>query len=348
MAELEIGIIGATGFSGVELYRLLCSHPEKPAVTLFSSSRDGQDITEEYPHLKGISTNSTLKKLSLEHIKRMDVVFSCAPSGVSRELLPPLLEAGIRVIDLAGDYRLKDSALYEKWYKKPAPPERWLHEAVYGLSEYNRESIKQAQLIANPGCYPTAVQLALLPLLKNNLIDPLSLITDAKSGLSGAGASLSKSSHYANANESLSIYKMNAHQHIPEMEQSFAQIGKSEVIMTFSTHLVPMTRGILATMYADLLPGVTTEIIYETLQQHYENEHFIRVHQENTPLSTNQVSGSNYCDISYSLDERTGRLTVYSVIDNLLKGAAGQALHNMNIMMGFNETSGLPLIPQFP
>ncbi|OYD56219.1 N-acetyl-gamma-glutamyl-phosphate reductase, partial [Fictibacillus aquaticus] len=335
---MEIGIIGATGYSGVELYRLLCGHPEKPAVTLFSSSKEGQYITDEYPQLTEITNKGMLHKLSADHIKKMDIVFSCAPSGVSTEILPPLLDAGIRVIDLAGDYRLKDSVLYEKWYKKPAPPERWLHEAVYGLSEWNKEKIQSAQLIANPGCYPTAVSLALLPLLKHNLIDPLTIIADAKSGLSGAGASLAKSAHYAQANENTVIYKMNQHQHIPEMEKNFASIGKTDVTMTFSTHLVPMTRGIMATIYSELEPGKSPQNVLRALQECYEKEHFVRVHPENTMLGTKQVYGSNYCDISFSFDERTGRLTLYSVIDNLLKGAAGQALHNMNIMMDLDET----------
>lgn len=230
--------------------------------------------------------------------------------------------------------------------KNPAPKEA-VEKSVYGLTEWNEEAISQAELIANPGCYPTAVLLSLLPLLKESLIDPSFLIIDAKSGISGAGNKPSQSTHYSEANESFSIYKINEHQHIPEIEQAISMFANVEANITFNTHLVPMTRGILATSYAQVTSGVTQQQLVDCLASTYVNNPFVRVIQDATSIGTNRVKGSNYCDIYVKLDERTNRATIISVIDNLVKGAAGQAIQNMNVQFGLPQQTGLQLVPYF-
>jgi len=248
---------------------------------------------------------------------------------------------------LSGDFRLKDLAIYEEWYKKEPAPAAAVAESVYGLTEWNKEAIANAQLIANPGCYPTAVLLSLLPLLKEKLIDPSQLIIDAKSGVSGAGNQPNQMTHFSETNENTAIYKLNQHQHIPEIEQAFSLFAHEAPPITFSTHLVPMTRGILSTSYAAVADGVTEQDLVNCLEEAYTGKPFVRIIREANKFGTNQVYGSNYCDIHVKVDPRTNRATIVSVIDNLVKGAAGQAIQNMNVQFGLDEAAGLTHVPAF-
>ena len=341
---MKVGIIGATGYGGIELIRFLHQHPHVTQIQLFTSSDEGTIFSDRYGHLKTI-IDTPLEKIDQQSIAELDVVFTSTPSGVTTNLLPTLLNEHTKFIDLSGDFRLKDPAVFATWYKKQAADQQYLDQAVYGLSEWNEEAIRATNFIANPGCYPTAVLLSLLPLIKERLIDPSTLIIDAKSGISGAGNKPSQGTHYSETNESFSIYKMNAHQHIPEIEQAISMYAGVETTITFNTHLVPMTRGILATSYASLAPGVTEQQLIETLKSCYEDKPFVRIIEKTASLATNQVKGSNFCDITVSVDERTGRATIVSVIDNLVKGAAGQAIQNMNIQLGFEQTAGLHVVP---
>lgn len=346
VTRMKVGIIGATGYGGIELIRFLHQHPHVKQIQLFTSSEEGAIFSERYGHLKTI-VDTPLQKIDQQVIQELDVVFTSTPSGVTTNLLPALLSGNgkTKFIDLSGDFRLKDRASFEKWYKKTPAEQMYLNEAVYGLSEWNEEAIRNSNFIANPGCYPTAVLLSLLPLLKEQLIDPSTLIIDAKSGISGAGNKPSQSTHYSEANESFSIYKMNEHQHIPEIEQAISMYANIEATITFNTHLVPMTRGILATSYAKVADNVTEKQLIDCLKAAYENKPFVRVIENSNGLGTNRVKGSNFCDMTVKLDERTGRATIVSVIDNLVKGAAGQAIQNMNIQMNFEQTAGLHVVP---
>ncbi|CAM5202551.1 N-acetyl-gamma-glutamyl-phosphate reductase OS=Ureibacillus acetophenoni OX=614649 GN=argC PE=3 SV=1 [Ureibacillus acetophenoni] len=343
---MKVGIIGATGYGGLELIRLLHTHPEVEKIELFTSSDEGTIFSSRFGHLFTIHDNS-LKKIDQETLAEFDVVFTSTPTGVTSTLLPPLVGSGPKLIDLSGDYRLKQPDLYKQWYKKDPAPFDLLQESVYGLTEWNEKQIKEARIIANPGCYPTAVLLSILPFIKENLIDPNLLIIDAKSGISGAGNKPSQSTHFSETNENFSIYKVNEHQHIPEIEQAIQQFTGIDTNITFNTHLVPMTRGILSTTYTPVASGVTTDQLYECLVETYKNDSFVRVINGASSFGTSRVKGSNYCDITVKLDERTNRVTIVSVIDNLVKGAAGQAIQNMNVQFGLPQSYGLDVVPLF-
>jgi N-acetyl-gamma-glutamyl-phosphate reductase len=345
---LNVGVVGATGYSGVELYRLLANHPEVEMCNVYSSSLDKVAYTKIFPHLQEIS-GEQINAINAEEMKKeLDVVFLATPSGISKELVPELTGSKAKVIDLSGDLRLKTPGEYEKWYGKNPASAALLDNAVYGLSEWNQQAIKKADVVANPGCYPTASLLGLAPLVNSEEIKSQSVIIDAKSGLSGAGKKASLTSSFAESQENFRIYKVHQHQHIPEIEQQLQWwSGKKEKI-TFSTHLVPMTRGIMATMYVELLKDWNTESLQDYYQSIYESSPFVRVRKKGSFPSTRDVYGSNYCDIAVELDERTNRVTIVSVIDNLLKGAAGQAVQNMNLMFGLEETTGLTQFPIYP
>lgn len=343
---MKVGIIGATGYGGLELIRFLHNHSEVGNIELFTSSSEGEIFSSRFGHLLTIH-DKPLKKIDVDTLSTFDVVFTSTPSGVTSELLPPLVGIGPKLIDLSGDYRLKDTQSYEKWYKKKSAPTEVVEQSVYGLTEWNEENIKNANLIANPGCYPTAVLLSILPLLKNKLIDPNFLVIDAKSGVSGAGNKPSQSTHFSETNENLSIYKINEHQHIPEVEQAIEMFTGTKTTISFNTHLVPMTRGILATTYAPVLTGVTQQQLIDCLQETYKNHPFVRVLTDASWIGTNRVKGSNFCDIHVKLDERTNRATIVGVIDNLVKGAAGQAIQNMNVQMNLPQSTGLNVVPLF-
>lgn len=340
-------IVGATGYGGVELIRLLLNHPYFEVNGLITSSKSGKQIKQIYPHLKHVT--KPLEQLELDVLcDKGDVIFFATPPGVSSEWAPQLVEQGKIVIDLAGDFRLHSSQLYQEWYQRPAAPQQWLDQAVYGLSEWYQTKIATAQLIANPGCYPTATLLALIPLLRAGWLSPHSLIIDAKSGVTGAGRSSKQSMIYSELNDNLLPYKVDGHQHIPEIEQYATQFAEQKVKVNFIPHLVPMNRGILVTIYADQLPSdVNEKKLAELYHETYQKAPFVRVMESGWP-QTKHVQGSNFCDIGFHLDQRTGRFILLAAIDNLVKGAAGQAVQNANIRMGYPEQTGLTALPIFP
>lgn len=344
---LRAGIVGATGYSGVELIRLLNNHPEVNVHRLYSSSSEGE-LAQFFPHLKNI-TLPNLEAIDAEQLAQdNDVIFLATPAGVSSQLTPELLKHSVKVTDLSGDFRLRSREEYKKWYKKETATDDLLAQAVYGLHEWNQEAIASAKVIANPGCYPTATLLGLLPLVKSGWIDSNSLIIDAKSGVSGAGRGVSLGVHFSEINENLSAYKIGSHQHTPEIEQEIAHQSGVHVKVSFTPHLIPMTRGILVTAYANLMTSITSEELQGLYEATYADKPFVRVRKFGSCPRTKEVYGSNFCDIGLHLDERTGRVVVVSVIDNVVKGAAGQAVQNMNTMLGLEETAGLQLTPVFP
>lgn len=343
-----VAIVGSTGYGGVELMRLLESHPLVEVTSVISSSSAGTSITEGYPHLMGIR-EELLDGVDAQAIKaKADVVFLATPAGVASKLAPEYLEAGLKVIDLSGDFRLKSPELYEEWYKKPAADEVYLQKAVFGLAEIYGENVRGADFISNPGCYPTATLLGLVPAIKAGFIDPASIIIDAKSGVSGAGRGASLGTHYSELNENFKAYKVNQHQHVPEIEMVLSDAAGTPIVTTFTTHLVPMTRGIMSTMYANVKDNRSLGDFIELYKEYYEGRRFVRIRPEGQWPGTKEVWGSNYCDIGFAVDARTNRVTIISVIDNLVKGAAGQAIQNLNLMMGWDETSGLQFVPAYP
>lgn len=346
--KLKVAIVGSTGYGGVELIRFFQNHPQVEITSVISSSSSGESIADGFPHLTDVIQRPLDGVDPAEIASRADLVFTATPSGVSAKLVPSLLEAGLKVIDLSGDFRLKDGTVYEEWYKHPAPSASLLEQAVYGMAEVYGDKVKDKNFISNPGCYPTATLLGLIPAVEAGWIDPSSIIIDAKSGVSGAGRGTSLTNHYAEMNENFKAYKLNKHQHIPEIEQELGNITGSPVTVTFTTQLVPMTRGIMSTMYANLTGEYSDREIVDLYRKYYENRPFVRVREPGIWPSTKEVYGSNYCDIGFAADPRTGRLTIISVIDNLVKGASGQAIQNMNLMMGWEENLGLNMTPVYP
>lgn len=346
--KIRAAIIGSTGYGGVELIRLLLAHPQVEITSVVSSSSAGASFAEGYPHLYQIVTDQ-LDAVDVDLIKeKADVVFLATPHGVSAATAPKFLDAGLKVIDLSGDFRLKSGDVYKQWYKYEPADSSYVERAVYGLAEVFGEEVHGVDFISNPGCYPTATLLGLIPMLANGWADHKTIIVDAKSGVSGAGRGASLGFHYPEINENFLAYKVNRHQHTPEVEQVLSRVSGEEVTVTFTTHLVPMTRGILCTMYMNLKELHTEQEIWEAYRSYYEGRRFVRVRPLGKYPATKEVYGSNYCDIGLSLDERTGRLTVISVIDNLVKGAAGQAVQNLNLMMGWDEGAGLAFSPVYP
>jgi N-acetyl-gamma-glutamyl-phosphate reductase len=348
MDELKAAIIGGTGYGSIELVRLINKHPYLEIGSVVSNSQSGSNFSGIYPHLSEI-VEQPLEKFDVDRLsEKNEIVFLATPSGVSSKLVPQLYDKGINCIDLSGDFRLRSAEDYETWYKHSPAEERYLNQATYGLSEIYPDQIKNAKLIANPGCYPTASTLGLLPILTSKLADEKSIVIDAKSGVSGAGRGLSLTAHYSEINENLKAYKLGAHQHIPEIEQVLSDESGYPITLTFTTHLVPMTRGIMCTMYVNLKEKILTKKVIDLYKQFYQESHFIRVRPIGNIPSTKEVLGSNYCDIGLHVDERTNRLTIISVIDNLVKGAAGQAIQNVNLMNGWDERTGLIDIPMYP
>ncbi|GGF91321.1 N-acetyl-gamma-glutamyl-phosphate reductase [Paenibacillus abyssi] len=346
--KLNVAIVGSTGYGGVELIRLLTAHPQVEVTSVISSSSAGTPIAEGYPHLTEIRTD-LLDGIEAAAIRaKADVVFLATPAGIAAKLAPELLAEGLKVIDISGDFRLKSPSLYEEWYKKSPAEEAYLAQAVYGLAEVFGEEVRGVDLISNPGCYPTATLLGLVPAVKEGWIDPATIIIDAKSGVSGAGRGASLGTHYSEINENFKAYKVNKHQHIPEIEQVLTRVAGKPVVTTFTTHLVPMTRGIMSTMYATIQGEHTDQDFIDLYRRYYEGRKFVRVRQAGQWPATKEVWGSNYCDIGFAVDSRTGRLTIVSVIDNLVKGAAGQAIQNLNLMMGWDEGLGLNFVPAYP
>ncbi|GAB7055683.1 MULTISPECIES: N-acetyl-gamma-glutamyl-phosphate reductase [unclassified Paenibacillus] len=346
--KLRAAIVGSTGYGGVELIRLLLAHPHVAITSVISSSNAGASIADGYPHLNQILTDK-LDAVDVDLIReKADVVFLATPHGVSTELSPKLIDAGLKVIDISGDFRLKSGRDYEAWYKHKAADPAYIAKAVYGLAEVFADEIRGAEFISNPGCYPTATLLGLAPIAASGWMDPKSVIADAKSGVSGAGRGLSLTVHYSEINENFLAYKVNKHQHTPEIEQTLSRLAGEEIVMTFTTHLVPMTRGILSTIYVNLKERRSEDEIFDLYRKYYEGRRFVRIRDKGKYPATKEVWGSNYCDIGLSLDPRTGRLTIISVIDNVVKGAAGQAVQNLNLMMGWDEATGLAFTPVYP
>ncbi|KAA9027537.1 N-acetyl-gamma-glutamyl-phosphate reductase [Niallia endozanthoxylica] len=344
---MKVAVIGTTGYGGIELLRILHSHPVFQIQSIHSTKGE-VPIWKEYPHLFNIN-DQVLEVINPEEIaEKSDLVFLATPSGVSGQLAAQFAEFNIKLVDLSGDLRLKNTDEYTQWYKHEAAPKEIIDKAVYGLTEWRREQVAGAQWISNPGCYSTASLLGLGPIVKEKLIDPSSIIIDAKSGTSGAGRKPTRTTMHAEMSENFKIYKVNEHQHIPEIEQQLLEWNEEIKPITFSTHLLPISRGIMATIYVQVQKGVTLSEIYKIYEEHYQNDSFVRVRPEGHYPAVKEVCGSNFCDIGLHLDERTGRLTIVSVIDNLMKGAAGQAVQNANIMTGLDETTGLTFIPMYP
>lgn len=346
--EMKAAIIGGTGYGSIELVRLLNKHPYMEVGSVVSNSQAGISFSDVYPHLSNIIVQP-LETFNADRLsEENDIVFFATPSGVSSKLVPKMIEKGKKCIDLSGDFRLRNAEEYESWYKHSPADGKYLKQAIYGLSEIYSEEIKTASLLANPGCYPTATTLGLIPIVKKGFVDEKSIIIDAKSGVTGAGRGLTLTSHYAEINDNVRAYKLGAHQHIPEIEQVLQDETGKEIAITFSTHLVPMSRGIMCSMYMNLKDYISTEDVIEIYNQFYEKHPFVRVRPVGNVPTTKEVLGSNYCDIGLHVDPRTNRLTVISVIDNLVKGAAGQAIQNANIMNGWDERTGLTDIPLYP
>lgn len=345
---MKATIVGATGYGGLELIRILNNHPYINIHSVVSNSYAGKAVKDVYPHLSGVNL-PVLAAMNMENLEDgADIVFFATPSGVSKEYIPQLIEKGIKCIDLSGDFRLTSPAVYEQWYLQPSASQESLNKAVYGLSEMNEKVIEGAELIANPGCFPTASLLAMIPIVKTGWIDENSIIIDGKTGVSGAGRGVTLGTHFSETNENVKAYKLGKHQHIPEMEQVLSDIVSKPIQLTFSSHLVPMTRGILCTIYMKLTESVTMEMIVSLYKDFYRDRPFVRIRTDGSYPSTKEVYGSNYCDIGFALDVRTNQLIIISVIDNVMKGAAGQAVQNVNIMMGWTETTGLELSPLYP
>ncbi len=340
---IKIGIIGGTGYTGVELLRLLAAHPEADLRVITSRGEAGKKVTELFPSLRG-HVDLVYTKPDPKTLAGCDVVFSATPNGVAMTHARELLKAGVKFIDLAADFRLQDPAAWEKWYGMPHACPELLAEAVYGLPEVNREKIKKARLVANPGCYPTAVQLGFLPLLENDLVDTQHLIADAKSGVSGAGRKAEVSTLFSEAADSMKAYGVAGHRHWPEIRQGLDAVKAKPVGLTFVPHLTPMIRGIHATLYARLTkPGVDLQAVFE---KRYANEPFVDVMPAGSHPETRSVRASNVCRIAVHRPPNNSNgsgdtVVVLSVIDNLVKGAAGQAVQNMNIMFGLDESCGL-------
>lgn len=343
---MKVSIIGATGYTGAELLRLLHQHPEAELLHLTSESSTGQTIDSLYPHLRTIASGSLISLNDIDAIAESDAVFIALPHGHAMELGKKLAGTKVKIIDLGADYRFKDESVYEAWYKLPHT-----HSgagAVYGLPEWYRSDIRTAQIIGNPGCYTTASILALAPLMAAGLIEPDSIIIDAKSGVSGAGRSLKIDSHFAEMYENLKAYNIAGHRHTPEIEQALGDIGQTPVTLTFTPHLIPMTRGILSTCYAKLKQPCSLEALTDVFTAKYQDEPFVRLLGAGAYPATKATRGSNFCDLGWHIDSRSGRVIVVSAIDNLVKGAAGQAVQNLNILFGLPETMGLNQAPMYP
>jgi N-acetyl-gamma-glutamyl-phosphate reductase len=345
---MKTSIIGATGYGGVELIRLLAHHPHLEIASLHAFSQTGEPIAFQYPHLQTI-TNMNLDEIDVDAISaKSELVFLATPPGVSKDLTPKLMQKGVKVIDLSGDFRIKNRDAYEQWYKRPAVQTEELSSAVYGLSEWNKEEIAKAKIIANPGCYATAALLAAAPLMKEKIIEESSLIIDAKSGVSGAGKSPASITHFPEMHDNMKIYKVHEHQHVPEIEQMLLEWNEEAKPITFSTHLIPITRGIMVTMYAQVKRELTSKQLQQLYKESYVKAPFVRIRNLGNYPNPKEVCGSNYCDIGVAYDQRTGRVTIVSVIDNLMKGAAGQAVQNANLLLGADEKTGLELVPMYP
>jgi N-acetyl-gamma-glutamyl-phosphate reductase len=337
---LRVAIAGASGYTGFELIRILSHHPQVELTTITSRMQAGQRLDKIYPAFRGHCALMFADTDPEILAANADLVFTALPHQAAMDIVPELLNQGVKVIDLSADYRLKDPQVYAAWYQPHKTPEL-LSEAVYGLPEFHRDQIRTARLVANPGCYPTSVILAAAPLLEKALIEHKTLIADSKSGVTGAGRGVSLTVHFCEVSDSFKAYKVAEHRHTPEMEQELSGFAGETVCLTFTPHLIPMSRGILSTVYATLRDEVTVDHIDEAFASFYQDAPFVRLCGRGELPTTLQVRGSNYCDLGWRVDERTRRIIIVSVIDNLTRGASGQAVCNMNLMSGMPEELGL-------
>lgn len=345
---IHVGIIGASGYTGAELGRILCNHPEVRISVATSRQYDGKKLSDIFPSLRD-KADIVCENLAVEALcDRADLFFAAVPHKTAMNLVPNLLKAGKKVVDLSADFRIRDVAVYEEWYQ-PHSSSEFLGEAVYGLPELYRDKIKGARLVANPGCYPTSIILGLAPLLSAGAVDPSSIIADSKSGTSGAGRAAQTGTLFCEVHDGFKPYKVGrSHRHTPEIEQELSALAGEKLQVSFTPHLLPISRGILSTVYCSLAPGFDRQKIDDLYRQQYKDEYFVRLLDEDVFPATQQVRGSNFCDISYKIDRTTNRIIVMSAIDNVVKGASGQAVQNMNMMCGFKENTGLEMAPFFP
>ena len=345
---IKAGIIGATGYAGAELVRLLTGHREAEIKWYGSRSYIDKRYAQVYQNMFQIVEDKCLDDNMEELSREVDVIFTATPQGLCASLVNEGILSRTKIVDLSADFRIKDVKVYEQWYGIHHPTPQYIGEAVYGLCEINREAVKKARLIANPGCYPTCTTLSIYPLLKEGLIDPNTIIVDAKSGTSGAGRGAKVDNLFCEVNESIKAYGVATHRHTPEIEEQLSLSAGEPVLMNFTPHLVPMNRGILITAYASLKKETSYEEVKAAYDKYYACERFVRVLDRDVCPQTKWVEGSNYVDVGFKIDERTGRIIIMGAMDNLVKGAAGQAVQNMNLMFGLKESEGLELVPMFP
>lgn len=340
---IKAGIIGATGYAGLEIARILLGHPDASVEAISSVSFTGQELSDVYPSMSGLLDAKLTDDKTV--IDACDVVFASLPHGLSEEIASSCLGKGKLFIDMGADFRLYDEADYTEWYGGGYSDKKLHENAVYGLSELFREEIRTARLIANPGCYPTSVALGLAPLLKNRMVDVKSIIIDAKSGVTGAGRNPTQGTHFPDCNEAFAPYKVAEHRHTPEIEQTLSRLSGKPVPVTFVPHLLPVNRGILSTIYVNPDNSAPVDRLQELYREFYVNDKFVRILPKGQISNIRNVKYSNYCDISLHYDGRCGRIIIVAAIDNMVKGAAGQAVQNMNIACGLREDSGLEMVP---
>lgn len=345
---IKVGIIGATGYAGAELVRLLLSHREAKIQWFGSRSYVDQRYADVYGNMfelvDDVCQDDNMEALADE----VDVIFTATPQGYCAGLLDEGILKRAKVVDLSADFRIKDVGIYEQWYSMEHKSPQFIEEAVYGLCEINRAQVKRARLVANPGCYPTCSTLAIYPLLKEGLIDPATIIVDAKSGTSGAGRGAKVDNLFCEVNENIKAYGVTSHRHTPEIEEQLGYAADQKVMISFTPHLVPMNRGILVTAYGSLTKAVGYEEVKQIYDHYYQKERFVRVLEKDVCPQTRWVEGSNYVDVNFKIDPRTNRIIMMGAIDNVVKGAAGQAMQNMNLMFGCDEAEGLHHVPLFP
>jgi len=344
---IKVSVIGVTGYAGIELLRLLRSHPHIEIKHLISHSQAGERLDNIYPQFYG-SKEIIMEKYDLEMLKDSDLVFTALPHGIAQDVVAELFEAGIKVIDLSGDYRYSKAGIYEKWYNIEHKYPELLASAVYGLVEMNKKDIKGAGLVSNPGCYPTSAILGLLPVINTEFVNQDSIIIDAKSGISGAGRSLSLTTHFTEADESVKAYKIAEHRHTSEIESTLQEFTATDIKLSFTPHLIPMKRGILSTIYINIKQEINEEKLSNVYSEFYKDSEFVKVFPGDVYPDTKYVAGTNYCHLGLKIDNRLNRIIIISAIDNLGKGAAGQAIQNMNIMFDLPEVTGLEDTALFP
>ncbi len=345
---IKVGIIGATGYAGAELVRLLLGHREAEIVWYGSRSYVDERYAKIYQNMFQLVDAKCMEDNMEEMASKVDVIFTATPQGLCASLLNEDILKKVKIVDLSADFRIKDVKVYEKWYGIEHKAPQFIEEAVYGLCEVNRETVKKARIVANPGCYPTCSFLSVYPLVKEGLIEPNKLIIDAKSGTSGAGRGAKVDNLFCEVNENIKAYGVAGHRHTPEIEEQLSLAAKKEVVINFTPHLVPMQRGILVTAYASLTREVSYEELKAVYDRYYQDEYFVRVLEKDVCPQTRWVEGSNFVDVNFKIDKRTNRVIMMGAMDNLVKGAAGQAVQNMNLMFGCEEAEGLLMAPLFP